>query len=307
MNEYTDPRGNTYSLFEFYERFDSNEACEQEIFRLKWPDGFECPKCGGTHYSVVRGRRLPLYQCSSCHKQTTAIAGTIFECTKLPLIKWFLALFFVATNKDGISEMALSKYIGVTLKTAWSMLQKIRTAMGGRECLYKLGGSVEMDETYFGGKRKGKRGRGSENKTLVGVALQLTETGAPQYLKMKVIPDAKGRTLKSFAIENIEQGSVVHSDALASYNSLQEDYTTDMQKYDPKDENGRLKWLHVMISNIKANIEGAYHGLEGTYLQRYLDEFCYRFNRRWSKRPVLDHLVECCVWAPFQSVAEVRI
>ncbi len=165
--------------------------------------------------------------------------------------------------------MALSKYIGVTLKTAWSMLQKIRTAMGSRECLYKLGGSVEMDETYFGGKRKGKRGRGSENKTLVGVALQLTETGAPQYLKMKVIPDTKGRTLKSFAIENIEQGSVVHSDALASYNSLQEDYTTDMQKYDPKDENGRLKWLHVMISNIKANIEGAYHGLEGTYLQRY--------------------------------------
>ena len=124
---------------------------------------------------------------------------------------------------------------------------------------------------------------------------------------MKVIPDTKGRTLKSFAIENIEQGSVVHSDALASYNSLQEDYTTDMQKYDPKDENGRLKWLHVMISNIKANIEGAYHGLEGTYLQRYLDEFCYRFNRRWSKRPVLDHLVECCVCAPFQSVAEDRI
>ena len=307
MNNYHDPKANTYSLFEFTQQYGSNEACEQTLFQLKWPNGFCCPKCGFNHCSIIRSRKLPLYQCSCCHAQTSAITGTIMECTKLPLIKWFLALYFVATNKDGISEMALAKYIDVTLKTAWAVLQKIRSAMGSRECLYKLGGSVEMDEAFFGGRHKGKRGRGSENKTQVEVALQLDDLGHPQYLKMKVIPNAKGETLLAFAQENVQMGSVIHSDALASYKTLSDDYISDMQKYDPKDDSGRLKWLHVMISNIKANIEGAYHGLDGAYFQRYLDEFCYRFNRRWSKKPVLDHLLECCVWAPYRTVAELCI
>ena len=307
MSNFHDPKANTYNLLEFTEQYGSNEACEKALFNLKWPNGFRCPKCGCEHCSIIRSRRLPLYQCSCCHTQSSTITGTIMECTKLPLVKWFLALYFVATNKDGISEMALAKYIDVTLKTAWAILQKIRSAMGSRECLYKLGGSVEMDEAFFGGRHEGKRGRGSENKTQVEVALQLDNLGHPQYLKMKVIPNAKGETLLAFAHENIQAGSVIHSDALASYKALSGDYISDMQKYNPKDDTGRLKWLHVMISNIKANIEGAYHGLDGTYLQRYLDEFCYRFNRRWSKKPVFDHLLECCVWAPYRTVAEVCI
>ena len=124
---------------------------------------------------------------------------------------------------------------------------------------------------------------------------------------MKVIPDAKGGTLLGFTRENILSGSVIHSDALNAYNALSEKYITDMQKYDPKTESSYLKWLHVMISNIKANIEGAYHGLDGTYLQRYLDEFCYRFNRRWSKKTVFQHLLECCVWAAHCTVADLCI
>lgn len=307
MKKYVDPKANTINLIDFNKKYNSEEACEQAVFQLKWPNGFYCPKCGCERCSVVKSRRLPVYQCSGCHKQISSISGTIMACTKLPLVKWFLALYFVATNKDGISEMALAKYVGVTLKTAWSVLHKIRSAMGSRDCLYKLGGSVEMDEAFFGGKHEGKRGRGSENKTLVGVALQLDDLGNPQYLKMKVIPDSKGDTLLGFARENILPGSVIHSDALKSYNALSEEYVTDMQKYDPEAESGYLKWLHVMISNIKANIEGAYHGLEGTYLQRYLDEFCYRFNRRWSKKPVFMHLLECCVWSAHRRVADLCI
>lgn len=304
---YNDPKGNAVSLLDFSNKYHNEDACERALFDLKWPKGFSCPKCGSSTYSVIRGRRHPLYQCSCCHAQTSATVGTIMENTKLSLIKWFLALYFVATNKDGISEVALAKYIGVTLKTAWAILHKIRNAMGHRECQYKISGSVEMDEAFFGGKHEGKRGRGSENKTQVAVALQIDDAGRPQYLKMQVIPDAKGDTLLSFANSNITAGSTVHSDALASYNALSRDYAIDMQKYDPKDKSGRLKWLHVMISNIKANIEGAYHGLDGVYLQRYLDEFCYRFNRRWSKKSILDHLMECCVWAPYYTIAELRI
>ena len=307
MSKYIDPKANTYNLVEFQSKYGTEESCEQALFHLKWPEGFKCPKCGFCHCTVVGGRRLPLYQCPICRHQTSATAGTIMANTKLPLAKWFLALYFAATNKDGISEMALAKYIGVTVKNAWSLLHKIRSAMGKREALYRLGGSVEMDEAFFGGKASGKRGRGSENKTQVAVALQISGDGHPQFLKMHVIPDAKGSTLQAFAKDGITAGSTIHSDAFRSYNALSEDYCCDMQKYNPKSGDARLKWLHVMVSNIKANIEGAYHGLEGTYLQRYLDEFCYRFNRRHSKKRLFDHLLECCVWAPYKTVAELGI
>lgn len=307
MSKYIDPKANTYNLIEFHSKYGTEESCEQALFRLKWPDGFKCPNCGSGHYTVVGGRRLPLYQCPVCRHQTSATAGTILANTKLSLVKWFLALYFVATNKDGISEMALAKYISVTLKTAWALLHKIRSAMGERESIYHLGGSIEMDEAFFGGKAAGKRGRGSENKTEVAVALQLDSAGHPQFLKMQVIPDAAGSTLLSFAQNNIIAGSTIRSDAFRSYNALSEDYDCDMQKYNPKSGDGRLKWLHVMISNMKANIEGAYHGLERTYLQRYLDEFCYRFNRRHSRKPLFDHLLACSVWAPYKTVAELGI
>ena len=307
MNKYVDPKANTYSLIEFQSKYSTDASCEQALFQLKWPNGFKCPKCGSDHCTMVGGRRLPLYQCPLCRHQTTSIVGTIMENTKLSLVKWFLALYFVATNKDGVSEIALAKYIGTTLKTAWALLHKIRSAMGERENTYRLGGSIEMDEAFFGGKHTGKRGRGSENKTEVAVALQLDSSGRPQFLKMQVIPDAKGDTLSAFAKGNITEGSTIHSDAFKSYNALSGTYCCDMQKYDPQSDDDRLKWLHVMISNIKANIEGTYHGLNGVYLQRYLDEFCYRFNRRHSMKPVFDHLLACCIWAPYKTVAELCI
>lgn len=307
MSKYTNPKANTYSLIEFQSKYGTEESCEQALFHLKWPEGFKCPKCGFSHCTIVRGRRLHVYQCPACRHQTSAIAETIMANTKLSLVKWFLALYFVSTNKDGISEIALAKYINVTLKTAWALLHKIRNAMGERENTYHLNGSIEMDEAFFGGKTAGKRGRGSENKTEVAVALQLDGGGHPRFLKMQVIPNAKGSTLLAFAKSNITEGSTIHSDAFRSYNALSGDYCCDMQKYNPQSGDGRLKWLHVMISNIKANIEGTYHGLDGTYLQRYLDEFCYRFNRRHSRKPVLDHLLACCVWAPYKTVAELGI
>ena len=229
------------------------------------------------------------------------------ENTKLSLVKWFLALYFMAINKDGISAVALAKYIDVTLKTAWALLHKIRSAMGKRENIYQLSGSIEMDGAFFGGKAEGKRERGSENKAEAAVALQLDAGGRPQFQKMQVIPDAKGETLLAFAEKNIMEGSTIHSDAFRPYNTLSSKYCCDMQKYDPKSKDERLKWLHVMISNIKANIEGAYHGLGRTYLQRYLDEFCYRFNRRHNKKPVFDHLLACSVWAPYKTIAELGI
>lgn len=307
MRKYINPKINTYSLPEFQSKYGTEADCEKALFHLKWHNGFICSKCSHKDYYTISTRRLHLYQCKHCGHQETVTTGTIMMNSKLSLTIWFLALYFIAQNKDGISELSLAKYIGVTLKTAWILLHKVRKAMGSRDSLYKLGGNIEMDEAFFGGKKEGKRGRGSDNKVTVAVALQVDDGIYPKYLKMQVIPDCKGETLNEFAISNIRKGSTIHSDKYKSYYSLNKDYKCDMQKYDPKDKSDFLKWLHVMISNIKSNIEGTYHGLDNHYLQNYLDEFCYRFNRRNLGVPVFDKLLKCCTTETYLSASELCI
>ncbi len=298
---------NTYSLIEFQKQYGTEEACERVLFKLKWNDGFVCSKCGFKHHYTITSRRLSLFQCQECGYQESVTKGTIMENSKLPLVKWFLALYFVAQNKNGISETALAKYIDVTLKTAWLILHKIRSAMGARDNTYTLGGNVEMDEAFFGGKKTGgKRGRGAD-KAKVAVALEINEGAYPIHLKMQVIPDCLGETLFDFANNNIERGTTIHCDAYSSYNKLTKQYTLYQQNYSESDDPEFLKWLHVMISNIKALIAGTYHGLKEKYLQRYLDEFCYRFNRRNSQKPILDHLLECCIWSDYHNASELCI
>ena len=298
---------NTYNLIEFQVIYGTEVACENALFNLKWNDGFVCPKCGHTHYYKISSRRLSLYQCKECGYQASVTKDTIMENSKLSLVKWFLALYFVAQNKDGISEVALANYIGITLKSAWLMLHKIRSAMGLRDQLYQLGGNVEMDEAFFGGKKTGgKRGRGAD-KAKVAVALQVNEGIYPTFLKMQVIPDCTGNTLLDFAQSNIESGTMIHCDAFQSYNKLADEYTIFRENYSESDDAEFLKWLHVMISNIKAVIAGTFHGLKEKYLQRYLDEFCYRFNRRNSTKPIFDHLLECCIWGDYNKASELSI
>lgn len=307
MKKHINSKENTYSLPAFQKKYGTEFACEQALFHLKWKGGFKCSKCSHDKYYTISTRRLHLYQCRHCGHQETVTTGTIMQNSKLSLTSWFLALYFIAQNKNGISELTLAKYIGVTLKTAWSLLHKVRRAMGSRESIYKIGGNIEMDEAFFGGNKEGKRGRGSKNKVMVAVALQLEDGTYPKYLKMKVIPNAKGETLLDFAKNNILEGSLIHSDAFKSYHSLKKDYTCDMQKYNPSEKSDFLKWIHVMISNIKSNIAGTYHGLDNQYLQNYLDEFCYRFNRRNRTVPVFDKLLKCCTTEIYLRASELCI
>lgn len=307
MKKYINPKINTYSLPEFQNKYGTEADCETAMFQLKWHNGFTCSKCSYTDYYTIGTRRLHLYQCKHCGHQETVTSGTIMQNSKLPLTIWFLALYFIAQNKNGIAELSLAKYIGVTLKTAWALLHKVRKAMGSRDSMYKLGGNIEMDEAFFGGKKEGKRGRGSENKVIVAVALQVDDGLYPKFLKMEVVPDCKGETLNEFALSNIRKGSTIHSDKFKSYHTLKTDFKCDMQKYNPEDKSDFLKWIHVMISNIKSNIEGTYHGLDNHYLQNYLDEFCYRFNRRSLDTPVFDKLLKCCTTEFYLRVSELCI
>ncbi len=194
-----------------------------------------------------------------------------------------------------MSALQLAETIGVTYKTAWLMLQKIRKAMGQRDAQYQLAGIVELDDAYFGAPTEGgKRGRGTEQtKVLVGVSLN--QKGHPLYAKMEVIPDIKGTTLVDFAQRCIEPGATINSDAYRSYKALaNEGYEHRPIEFNVKKNPDHLKWLHTIISNAKAFIGGTFHGLDEKHLQLYLNEFCYRFNRRHMKPRLFNHLLKLC-------------
>jgi transposase-like protein len=151
------------SKIEFQQKFSTEKACEQQLFQMKWPNGYRCEKCNCEHNSTITTRNLPLYQCNKCGYQATVIVNTILEKTRTPLVKWFIAIYWMATDKRGYSATQLARDIQVSYPTAWLMLHKIRESMRNRDDKYRLSGIIEIDESYFGGPDKGgKRGRGTK-------------------------------------------------------------------------------------------------------------------------------------------------
>ncbi len=271
----------------FMERFGDNKTCHEYLETQRWPDGFRCPKCGAKQgYGLSRGN----IQCAACRYQASVTAGTIMHGSHLALRKWFLAFYLITQDKRGISAVQLEKALDVTYKTAWYLLERVREAMGQRDAQYLLSGIVEFDDTYFGGPTVGgKRGRGTE-KEKVFVALSLNEDEKPKYLTMQVTENLKQKSVRAFAQSHIKLGSVIRSDDYCSFPpALQTDYTLRTQPYDPK--SSELHWLHVIISNAKAFILGTYHGLPKKNLQSYLNEFCFRFSRRFFYGMLFDRLV----------------
>ena len=256
-------------------QYSTEAQCREYLASLRWESGYVCPRCGSRHaYQLANGR----YQCAKCRHQVSVTAGTVLHKTHMPLTQWFLAFYFVCQDKRGISAVQLAAMIGTTYKTAWSMLRRIRTAMGQRDESHQLQGIIEFDDAYFGGPTAGKkRGRGTE-KAKVFVALSLDELGNPRFLKMRVTPNLKQASVKKFARAAFAGNSVIHSDGYRSYIPALEGSTHEHRSYDP--DSGLLHWLHIVISNAKAFILGTYHGLPKKYLQSYLDEYSFRFSRR---------------------------
>ena len=203
-----------YPLGAFMKEFSKEAKCREYLANLRWPDGFVCPKCGCHHACLLSNGR---YQCAECHHQTSVTAGTVLHRTHMPLTQWFLAFYFVSQDKRGISAAALMSMLGTTYKTAWYMLMRIRTAMGQRDKTHQLNGTIEFDDTYFGGPTVGKkRGRGTE-KAKVFAAVSLDERGNPLYAKMRVTQNIKQASVKKFAQAAFAQGSTIHSDGYRSY------------------------------------------------------------------------------------------
>lgn len=291
-------RADEMSLIKFQKEFKTEEDCVSYLSSQKWKNGFQCPKCRYEKYYYIQKRRL--FECQQCAHQTSVTAGTIMHKTKLPLQTWFWAMYLVVHDKRGKSALALSDVLEVNYRTALRLLRKIREAMRVQDANCQLSGIVEMDDAYFGGRKTGTDGRGT-GKTKVAIALSTDEEGRPRHLRMKVIEKVSIQEIHRVVEECIAKGSTIFSDGHSSYKQLNTmGYKHISKNYYQEDKDEFLKWLHTVISNAKAFVEGTYHGLGSEYLQTYLDEFCYRFNRRSFAKELFGRLLNACLAsAPF--------
>jgi transposase-like protein len=283
------------SLLGFQARFPFDAECVRYLLDMRFPDGFACPKCGSVNAGKITTRGL--WQCKDCRRQTSLTAGTMFHRTRTPLRQWFWAVFLVARDKRGHSALQLGKELGIPYTRAWLMLHKIRAAMAHRDLRYMLDGIVEMDEAYFGAPEPGVRGRGTGRAKAI-VAVSLSDEGKPRFARIQVVRRIDARRVKKFAAAAIAPGSTIRTDGLNVYRCLEKRYIHKPVIATKTGKEGILKWVHVIISNAKAFITGTFHGLDSKHLQRYLDEFCYRFNRRTREPELFDRLLLACASAP---------
>jgi len=277
------------SLIKFQENFQTEEDCQKRLFELRWPDGFVCPHCEERdHYKLPKRH---LYPCKGCGYQASITAGTVMHGTRTSLVKWFWAIFLMSTDKRGISALALSKKIEVSYWVAWTMLQKIRRGMNNRDSRYQLSGILEIDNAFFGGAKEGgdKQGRGS-SKTSVIVEASTSGEGMG-YAKMTVGDKVGSNTVREIVKADAKEGQTIRSDGFTSYHVVKEEgYEHRKEIVKGWKAHKVLKWTHILISHAKAFIQGTFHGVDKKHLQAYLDEFCYRFNRRRSENQLFDRL-----------------
>ena len=309
---YGGPMSVKYDLFKFQRKFSTERRCINFLFKQRWPNGFICPRCKHKHYSFISTRRL--YQCKNCKYQCSVTAGTIFHKTRKPLQKWFWMIFLITRTKTGQSILNMQKLLEIgCYKTAWTMAHKIHKAMQERNAIYQLGGLIEMDDAYFGERTvTGKRGRGAGGKKSVLIAVgtqRYKGKTKPSFLKMEVIENLKKESVENFVDRNIKPNSKIKTDKFKSYHWLGNNRFEHeaIRIYNPKETLEYLPWTHIMIGNIKGMLKGVHHGVSPKHLQRYLTEFCYRFNRRFIEKSMFINLIRSCIYTETITFAELKL
>ena len=291
------------SLYDFLNRFPSEEDCFKYLVEKRWPDGFRCPKCGNhAAYFIETHRR---FQCTACRHQTSVTAGTVFHRLRYPLLTLFWAVYFIATSKKGMSAMELKRKLGIrSYQTAWLLLHKIRSAMASSQ-MFPLTGDAEADETYVGGRRPGKRGRGAEGKIPVAAVVETNgKTMGRAYLE--IIESVTAYNLTSFLSRNLSPGVKVTTDGYLTYGFLSA-YFRHVPRTRPMNitDDDVLPKVHILIANLKMWLCGTYNCLPSKHLQHYLDEFIFRFNRRWKLENIFDKLLLRCIATPSFTYADL--
>jgi len=291
------------NLLNFINEFPDEQSCKEHFRKQRELSGIKCKKCNSTKHYWLQGKLQ--WQCAGCEFRTTLRSGTIMEHGKLPFRKWYLTMAFMSFSKKGISAKELQRQLGHNrYESVWQMMHKIREAIGKRDDLYKLEGMIEFDEGYFEKATPEnivlKRGRGSQKQSNVAVMAESTpveniKTGVKskhcRYFKMKVLDNHLAIGVNQIITENIDEKSIVFSDKSTSYldiADLVEIHITE--KSNDRTTKTTLQWVHIAISNAKRTLLGIYHKIKGRYLQLYLDEFCYKLNRRYFGENLFDRV-----------------
>jgi transposase-like protein len=273
----------------FLERFGTDAKCRAYLVQTRWPEGFRCEGCG--HDRAYRHKKRLIEECRVCGKQHSLLAGTIFEQTKTGLARWFLAIYLVTSSKGGISAMELKRQMGFgSYQTAWTWLHKIRKAMVRPERT-PLSARVEADETYVGGPRPGRSGRGAGGKIKVAGAVESGRGRARGRrlgrLRLAVVEDASAKSLAGFLGQNVARPATVVTDGWSGYGGL----VAAGYRHEPLNLSAtwgdaalRLPAIHLVFGLAKRWLLGTHHGaVSKKHLSAYLDEFVFRFNRRTAK------------------------
>ena len=275
----------------FYQHFVSEEACYEYLSGIKWEGGqYVCKKCGNTHY--CKGRLPYSRRCTRCKYDESPTAGTMFDKCKFSILLAFHIAFKISTKKKGMSSEELSEEYELRQKTCWEFKWKIQQAMQSSGN-YPLTGKVHVDEFFVGGAEEGVFGRGSKNKRLVVVALEIVHEGFGRAYA-EVIDDASAKSLRPFFERRISKDAEIITDEWNGYKPLKKDYPKLTQV--PSDKGNNFPQLHIHIMKIKGWLRGIHHHCSKERLQGYLDEYHFRFNRRAFKDTIFDVLIRRMVF-----------
>lgn len=272
-----------FDLINFITRFSTDEQCREYLVKVLWGGKPKCPHCKSKHIYEIKKR--PAYVCGTCAKQFRVTTGTIFEDSKIPLNKWFIAIRFIACSKKGISSHQLAKELGITQKSAWYMEQNIRLMLGNRRYNKMLDGVIEVDETYIGGRRKGgKRGRGTTKAKVFGL---LERNGEIRLIQVE---DVSSYVLHPLIMNNVKVGSVIMSDEWKAYNGLGEYYERFVINHGKRhyaDGEIHVNSLEGAWGLFKRSLKGIYHRPSNKYMPNYCAEFEFKYNNRKKTIPLI--------------------
>jgi len=297
-----------FNLLEFQERFVDENSCWEYFYKMRWPTGFICEKCAGKASCVLTKRKL--IQCNKCKQQVSCTSGTIFHKSRAPLQKWFWMIFLIATSKKGVSMLYLQKQLGIkSYKTVWLMVHKIRKAMAERNDLYSLHGVAEVDEIFIGGKQaQGLQRKNGSNKTPFLIAVQEDFRGNPRYLSFEELESIYEEHIVKAVEKTIAKNSKIKSDGRKSYAKItQKGYEHDpmnASKY-PRETHEHLRWINTITSNLKRYLLSTHHGAFPKYRKAFLEEFAWRFNRRFWPYQTFDRLLNACIYCEPMSLDEL--
>ena len=306
------------TLIEFNTHYPTERSCREALRAMRESSGIICKKCN--HVDHTWSPSIEKWQCKSCGYQSSLKSGTVMAHSNLPIRKWFLCIHLMSSTNKGFSAKEIQRQLGhKRYEPIWRMMHKIRQAMGSRDAQYQLKGQIELDDAYFKQvvldkqeraaiEQEGlKRGKGSQKQAKVMALIGSQKVDDPKkhqksrkcnYLRMKVMPDFKAETVNESVSQIVESHSQLVTDEAKSFYKLEQ--VVDLhQAYNLSQDKEQIKkvlpWVHTAISNAKKKLNGIYHMIGDRYMQNYLDEFCYNFNRRYFQGAMFKRLMIACI------------